>query len=177
MKSVMKKFAVLLFAATFSNAAMAGWDEVTASFDKKDYETTLKELLPLTEQGDAKAAFYVATLYNQKNPPLLKLDPVEATKWYRMAANGGHPESARIMGYRYLNALGDVEKNTAEGIKWLRKAIELGDKSANTPFKLGVIYHLAEGVEKDDNEAAKWMRMARDMGHPNAAAALSELGR
>lgn len=175
MKSVMKSFSVLLLAATFSNAAMAGWDEVTASFDKKDYETTLKELLPLTEQGDAQAMFYVATLYNQKG--LLKLDPVEATKWYRMAANGGHPESARIMGYRYLNALGGVEKNTAEGIKWLRKAIELGDKAANTPFKLGVIYHLAEGVEKDDNESAKWFRMARDMGHPRAEEALNGLGK
>jgi uncharacterized protein len=173
MRKTFVKSVLWLSVMAMSQVSIAGWDEGSAAFDRKDYATALKEFTVLAEQGDALAAFYVATLFNQQG--LYKLDPVEATKWYKMAAERGHPASARIMGYRYLNALGGVSKDEAQAVRWFKRAADLGDTQAQTSFNLGVMYHLGQGVDKDTNEAEKWFLKAQTMGHPNATEALKGL--
>jgi TPR repeat protein len=56
-------------------------------------------------------------------------DLVEATRWYRLAAEKGHAESQCDLGFMLL--LGEGEpRNTDEGLMWLERAGELGEYSA-----------------------------------------------
>ena len=48
-------------------------------------------------------------------------DYAEALSWFRKAAGQNFPEAERNLGGMYLSGLG-VEKDPAEGMKWIRKA-------------------------------------------------------
>ena len=57
-----------------------------------------------------------------------------------------------------------LRRNTAEGVKWYRKAAELGHAKAQ--YALGNIYRYGTvgGVPKDEVEAVKWIRKAAEQG-------------
>lgn len=55
MKHALMKTAALLFALVFSAAAMAGFEEGLAAYNKNDYATALKHIRHLAQKGNAKA--------------------------------------------------------------------------------------------------------------------------
>ena len=63
-----------------SYTARAGFDEGVAAYDRGDYETAFQEMLPLAEQGSARAQFNLGNKYN--NGEGVTQDPAEAVKWY-----------------------------------------------------------------------------------------------
>jgi TPR repeat protein len=70
-----------------------------------------------------------------------------------------------LLGLCYQNGWG-VEMDAVEAAKWLHKAAEQGNASAQS--NLGSCYSNGTGVQKDDVEAAKWYRKAADQGDATA---------
>ena len=82
----------------------AGRAEGWAAYGRGDYETALKELLPLAEEGTANAHFALGFVYEQ-----VKGDPqndAEAVKWYRRAAEKGHAQAQHNLGDLYQTGRG-----------------------------------------------------------------------
>ncbi len=85
------------------------------------------------------------------------MDEVESTKWYRMAAEQGHPSAQVILGSRYSLGSG-VPKDEVEAVKWYRKASEQGYADAQS--SLGFCYYYGSGVPKDEIEACAYWNLA-----------------
>lgn len=78
--------------------------------------------------------------------------------------------SAQIeLGRKYGFGRG-VPKDSAEAVRWHRKAAEQGNAVAQ--FNLGVMYARGDGVVKDSAEAVKWYRMAAEQGNALAQCTL-----
>jgi TPR repeat protein len=89
-----------------------------------------------------------------------------------LAAHGDTTAAFKI-GWMYWNGIG-VREDTAEAIRWYRKAAEQGDEGAQ--FSLGVIYWWGMGnVPRDYAESARWYRMAADQGDTTAQLSMSKI--
>ena len=58
--------------------------------------------------------------------------------------------------------LAQASKDTAEALRWYRKAGDQGYAAAQ--YNLGQAYNLGNGVEKDTAEAARWWQKAAEQG-------------
>jgi TPR repeat protein len=100
------------------------------------------------EAGDADCQVAMGMIYQagERIPGGVATDPVEAVKWYGMAAEQGQLEG--IYHLATMNARGQgIEKNEKEGVKLYRKGAELG--SADCVLALGRCYLHGIGVEVD----------------------------
>lgn len=100
------------------------------------------------EAGDADCQTAMGMFYQagDKIPSGIEADPVEAVKWYKMAAEQGHTEA--IQHLATMNAMGmGIEKNEKEAVQWYRKGAELGN--ADCIWGLGRCYLKGAGVEVD----------------------------
>jgi TPR repeat protein len=92
----------------------------------------------------------------------IEKDPVEAVKWYRMAAEQGNVDAQYDLGVCSQNGNG-VAQDLDEAVKWYRMAAEHGDVEAQ--FILGWRSEYGQGVTKDPVEAVRWYRMAAEQGN------------
>ncbi len=153
---------IALAVALLASPATPGWagfDEGRAAYALGDYGAALRELKPLAEQGDARAQFNLAIMYDRGEG--VAQDYAEAVTWYRRAARQGHALAQSNLGVMYHHGLG-VRRNYAEAQRWYRRAAKQDD--AEAPFYLGIMYHRGEGVPLDYGEAAKWYLRAADRG-------------
>lgn len=88
-------------------------------------------------------------------------DYAVAAKWYRLAADRGHPLSQFELGVFYDKGLG-VSRNPIEAAKWYKRSAEQGYSMAQ--FNLGSMYAMGEGVSLDLVEAYKWFSVAAKGG-------------
>lgn len=86
----------------------------------------------------------------------------EAVKWYRKAAELGHPEAMRRLGVCYALGQG-VSQQHEEAVTWYRRAVDLGD--AKAMYNLGLCYANGMGVALSHEEAVIWYRRAADKGN------------
>lgn len=157
-----------LIAAAFS--AHAGLSEGLAAYDRAEYATALKELLPLAEAGNAKAQYRLGKMFSlgQGRPP----DNKEAAKWFHMATRQELAEAQGALGYLYLVGEG-VSQNNDLALQWTRKAAEQGDATAQ--FNLSVMHGEKFGIKKNPAESLKWLRKAADQRHIEALHALGSM--
>jgi len=87
-------------------------------------------------------------------------------------AEGGSTRDMFTVGSRYLRGLG-VERDTARGISWIRKAADHGHAQAQ--YFLGVLYAGGHNVAKDPIEAYKWLSLSAERGYPRAKPAKRKL--
>jgi TPR repeat protein len=76
------------------------------------------------------------------------------------------------IGCMYSNGDG-VERDLAEGARWVRRVAELGFPYAETA--LAGRYLDGEGVERDPVEALKWMRKAAEQGYAFAEYSMGKM--
>ncbi len=76
------------------------------------------------------------------------------------------------LGVTYEQGRG-VEKDTAEAVRWYRKAAEAGDVEGMA--HLGVMYAQGIGVAKDEAEARKWLSKAASLSDKNATEQIQQL--
>lgn len=76
----------------------------------------------------------------------------ESFKWFRMAAENGHPLSMYLVGGAYFSGDG-LEKNNSESEKWMLKAANLGQKDAAKI--LVFFYRDGEAMPEVPKDAAK----------------------
>jgi hypothetical protein len=145
---------------------------VKAAHDRKDYQTELKLLQPLADQGDVAALFLVGELHADGHG--VKQDYVEAMKWFRKAADQGMAQAQYDIGIMYANGKG-VPRDYIEAMKWLRKAADQGLPEGQ--YNVGVAYDEGLGVQHDDAEANKWFKMAAQQGNKDAQDKLAERSR
>ena len=99
----------------------AGYDEGQAAFDQRDYGTALKEWMPLAEQQNSAAQYYLATMY--ENGRGVIQDYSQALKWYRKAANQCNFMAQFNLGEMYEKGHG-LQKNDSEALQLFRRAAE-----------------------------------------------------
>jgi TPR repeat protein len=139
----------------------AGRAEGWAAYARGDYETALKELLPLAEEGTPNAHFALGFVYEH-----IKGDPqndAEAVKWYRRAAEKGHAQAQHNLGLMYANGRG-IARDDAEAVTWYYKAAQQG--IAKAQVNLGSMYFRGLGTPQDFIFAHMWFSLAASRFEP-----------
>ena len=92
---------VLTFASLigFPAPAWAGFAEGVAAYKRGDYQTALRELRPLANQGNANTQDNLGNMYAEGHG--VPQDHAEAVRWYRKAANQGDAEAQYTLGVMY----------------------------------------------------------------------------
>ena len=124
------------------------------------------EIKAKAESGDAAAQDNLGFCYAGGKG--VKMDRVEAVKWFRKAAEQGLAHAQKNLGICYFKGAG-VEKDTREAAIWFHKAAEQGNVAAQ--YSLGLCYERGDGITQDVVEAVKWYRLGAEQG--DAASQLS----
>ena len=153
---------------------------------RKWYRRAAEGYRKAAELGDAEAQFELGNCYRDGFG--VERNAVEAVKWYRKAAEQGLGKAQLYIARcccptsfkphqrvftRHINdgPLMDVlGYNCAEGVKWYRKAADLGN--VNAQIALGNCYRDGKGVESNAVEAVKWYSMAAEQDFAEAFQAL-----
>ena len=156
---------VLTLILFFSMSANAQTDieSAKAAYEAGDYEAALEILIPLADQGDAKAQYNLAIMY--RDGWGVQQDYVEVIKWYRKAAEQEYAEAQHNLAIMYRDGLG-ITQDYAEALKWTRKAAEQGHAVAQS--NLGFMYHQGLGVQQDFIQAYIWLGFAAAGGIEHA---------
>jgi TPR repeat protein len=88
-------------------------------------------------------------------------DYSEAVRYYRIAADRGHPFGQAALGYMYRYGLG-VTEDDGEAARLYRLAADQGNTMGLT--NLGILHLSGRGVAKDDGEAVRLFTLAADQG-------------
>jgi len=118
----------------------------------------------------AEAHYQQGLAFYQSKPP----DYVNASVWYRRAAELGHAAAQNDLGWLYQNGWG-VPRDAGQALYWYRQAATRGDAAAQV--NLGWMYENGRGVARDHLEAMRWYRQAAAQNNPIAADNLGVLHR
>lgn len=99
--------------------ATAGYDEGAAAFIRGDYEEAWREWLALGERGHQSAQYNLGVLYSIGLG--VEQDDIEATKWFRRAADHGLPAAQMRLGTAYREGKG-VPEDLKEAYFWFTLA-------------------------------------------------------
>ena len=151
--------AITLLVGSVSVATAQDFDKGVEAYNAGDYQTALRELRPLAEQGVAIAQFNLGVMYDKgQGVPQYY---AEAVRWYRLAAEQGDADAQFNLGVIYNNGRG-VPQDYAEAVRWYRLAAEQGDADAQT--NLGVMYTHGKGVVQDSVLAHMWSNIGAANG-------------
>lgn len=139
------------------------FEDGSRAYEQKDYTTAFRLWLSLAEQGNARAQFNVALMY-QSGRGVTK-DIEQAAHWYRKAAEQGDAEAHGELARTYASGDG-VPKDYTQALIWAEKGAELGDPLAQRT--LGTMYESGHGVAKNDERAVHWYRRAAQQGEVDA---------
>ena len=147
-------------------------EEGLAAFRNDDYTQAFRLFRELSDQGNARATFYLSLLYARGFG--VDPDPGRSLALLRKAAEGGEPMAQYNLGNRY-NRKDSPDYDPARAAAWWKKAADQG--LALAQHNLGSLYVLGEGVERDLDRARDWYRKAARNGSEKSAAALRDLER
>ena len=125
-------------------------------------DTEAQTILGLLYRDDGGFADYV---FHSKAQGI-KLDTVEAAKWFRKAAEQGFAPAQYYLGMLYYSAGfwgRGIEKDYAEALKWFLKAAE--QENAAAQYFLMDMHIYGNGVKKNETEALKWLKKSAENGH------------
>ena len=123
-----------------------------------------KKTMPVAEQGDPKAQFAIAKMYEEGDG--VRQDMREAVKWYMKAADQGFPNAQFQIGWMYANGIG-LRQDYAQAAKWYRIASTFSHHT-EAQFRLGELYFNGRGVEHDYGKAIEYYKLAASKGHAAA---------
>lgn len=170
-------------------ALPADFAEGIAAFDRGDFQAAHRLLLPLAEQGDARAAIVVAGDFYvgwgvAASDALAEEWRVRAKaiasaadfsfvvdRWRNMAGAGAAPAQA-VLGAAYYAGFG-VPMDPVEAVKWIRAAADQGNPRGQ--YALGELYLEGDGVPQDVAEASRWLSLAAAQGDLSAERRLAML--
>jgi len=97
----------------------------------------------------------------------------EAARLFRSAADHGLVPAMYALARAYELGLG-VERNSAEAVRWLQRAVDQGGHAAAMGL-LGSHYEFGNGIGRDLAEALRLYRLAAEQGDPHAMTSLAYL--
>ena len=148
-----------------------------SAITNKDYKTAIKILLPIAENRNASANFYLGYLYfnglgviaNEKEAKKFRSS---AAKIFKEQAENGNKEAISKLGRILADGLQLDNTDFLEELKWLKLASTNGVREAS--FMLGNIYntgHKIDDTNKSDffpiinkKEAFKWFKISAEQG-------------
>jgi len=136
-----------------------GWD----AYVRGDYETALREWVPLAEHGHARAQANLGFLY--VNGTGVPQDYTTAVKWYTLAAEQGNAAAQTNLGGLYKEGQG-VSRDDTTAVKWYKLAAEQGDAYAQQ--SLGWMNETGRGTPQDHVRAHMWYNIAISQGNEGA---------
>lgn len=89
----------------------------------------------------------------------VKENDTEAVKWYRKAAENGHPKAAMSMSRLYFTGEG-VEQDDVQGAEWMLRAAQGGNSYAQA--LMGMLYLGGIGVDQDPQQALNWLNHSHE---------------
>jgi TPR repeat protein len=164
----LKMFRHLALAAVLALGAVGvraqDFEKGLAAAQSGDFQTALKEWVPLAEQGDADAQVNLGLMYNLGNG--VPQDYGEALKWYSLSALQGNADAQTYVGFMFYLGEG-VPQDLAEAGKWLRLAADQGNARAQS--RLGQMYEFGDGVLQNNVTAHMWYNIASANGNEESA--------
>lgn len=118
------------------------------------------ELYSRAEQGDAKALYQLAKLYDI-GYDTIAVDTVRSNFLYLQSALRGYAPAMNFIGFRYFNGEG-IRQDLDSGLYWIRKAAEAGDITAAA--NLGYLMAEGKGISQDKEKAVQWLTVAAEAG-------------
>ncbi len=136
-------------------AAAGPLEDGRAAYQRGDFATAMRLLLPLADEGDAGAQTDLGWLYaNGYGAPR---DYAEALAWRRKAADQGNAIAEFSLGLMYREGLG-VPQDFAQAVLWTRKAADQGHAGAQ--LSLGLMVRDGQGAPQDYAQAYMWFALA-----------------
>lgn len=155
----------ILLALVSAPASAQDFSDGVAAFQKGDYETAIKNWMPLAHGGDAEAQRNVGIMFQQGLG--VPLSEVEAAHWYRQAADNGHARAQQNLGAMYEEGAGVIQ-DYVEAAKWYRFAAAGGN--VNAKLNLGVMLERGvPGIPLNVVRAHMWYNLAGSQGSVEAA--------
>jgi len=136
------------------------------SFKSKDYRAAYHIWLPLANNGNSKAQYYIGYMY--LHGLYVAQDSVEARKWFERAAGQGDANAQNDLGTLYLNGQG-IQKNLDMALKWFEASANQGNATAQ--YNLGIIYT----IKKKFGDAKIWFEASALQGYAKANYRLKQL--
>ena len=122
---------------------MADFQKGLEALEAGDYETALRELRPLAEQGHADAQYYLGEMYAGGDG--VAQDSVQMAYWWHKAAEQGFAIAQYDLG------------------------VAAGNGCAKAQYYLGLMYASGKGVPKDYVAAHMWFNLAAAQEYEDAA--------
>lgn len=123
--------AIVLALASTSVVRADALGSGTAAFNRGDYNTAARLLLPQAERGNARAQGMVGFMYATGQGLPQAYDA--ASYWYRLAAEQGDPTSQYLLGLAYDKGQG-VSQDDVAAYKWLNLAAAHAPKKNRENF-------------------------------------------
>ena len=145
-----------------------------AAFEKHDFNTAVRLIEPLADQGNVEAEYFMGTFYMYGHG--VPMDPPQATTWFKRAyghwetqARAGNAQAMVEIATMLTSGLG-VTRDDKAAADWLRKAGELGNVEAWA--ELGGLYVEGAGVPRDMAEGERLLKKAAAAGSACPASTL-----
>ncbi len=124
--------------------------------DVHDLVVHINDARSLSEAGSADDQYRLGVRYER-----FALDYQEAVRWYRMAAQGDHPDAMYRLCILSDRGLG-LPQDHQEAVRWCRLAADSGQASAM--LIIGGFFERGRGVPKDLMQAYHWYNLAAAHG-------------
>ena len=163
----MKKWILCIASILLLCSSVARADDIddgVKAYDEGNYAQAIELFLPLANQGDAAAQFYLGLMYDKGKG--VTQDYKEAVKWYRLAAAQGDTDAQFNLGSMYAKGEGVIQ-DYKEALKWYRLAAE--QWYADAQSILGVMYTNGEGVIQDYIRTHMWLNLSASNGDKNGS--------
>lgn len=152
---------VVVAALAVGLAACSGpsFDKGVDAYNAKDYAGALAQWRPLAEKGDARAQDNMGSLY--RNGLGVKADPVEAARWFAMAAAQDEAGAEANLGVLYMQGAG-VQQSYAQARGLFAKAA--AKDNVVGIYNLAVLYDNGQGGPVDKARAADLYARGANLG-------------
>lgn len=157
-------FIAVVMALASGDPAHADFRTGEAAFKAGSYGEAYLQLLPPARAGDTRAQFLLGRMSDSGLGPVA-LDPREAVRWYKYAAERNHAEAQYTLAQAYALGRG-VKQDKDKALHWLSRAAEQNFEQAL--LDLAQLYDEGRGVAKDPVKATGLMERAATLGHPDA---------
>ena len=129
-----------------------------------DYATDFPKLIELAKAKNIFAQHALGLMYADGDG--VKQDDVEATRWFRLAAEEKYTPAQYNLGKMYEEGRG-VAKDYGEAVDWYRIAAD--EENAEAQCKLGMMFDEGKcGVLQNYVAAAEWYKRAMEKGSVEA---------
>ena len=129
------------------------FQDATDAYNRQDYETAYKLILPLAEQGDADAQFNLALMYEDGLG--VPQDYKEAVRLYRLSAEQGFALAQSNLGLMYEKGRG-VPQDYVSAHMWFNLSGSNGYKDAVKNRNIVEEKMSKQQIEKAQELARNW---------------------